>query len=229
MRPGREPVTIQLNRLALATRTGMLRIPGDNEGTIYLYRGEVTSAECPGTPDVASRLANWPAGPGSSGPTELERAWVGREAIADAALAMLGPSPRSARFIAGGVRRPEDAGTMGVAEMLAEVDRRRETIRQLPASFTADTTVARNPHSSARRLHVSASQWALLVRMNDPATPRALAMARGMSVFTTTLEVFRLIVIDLVTIVDGEPPDGRDISFLQATPHSTTSTGRRRR
>lgn len=217
MRLGREPVITQLGRLALAGHTGVLRCPRDDGGTIRLYRGEVTGAESPGIPDLASRLARWPTGPGAGAPSALERAWVTREAIADAALAMLTQAPRSARFTAGGVPSPDGAGTMTVGEMLAEVNRRREITRQLPAAFTPDTAVARNPLFNARGVRVSASQWSLLVRMNEPTTSRGLALDRGTSVFKTTLEVFRLITLGLVAMAGGPPPDDRVISFIRAT------------
>jgi hypothetical protein len=212
MRMGRVPTDTQLGRLALAGRTGELRMPGDRGGTIHLYRGVVTGAEVRGTPDIASRLARWPTG----APSALARAWVIREAIADSALALLDQAPRSARFAEGAVPSPDSAATMTVAEMLDEVNRRRAVLRQLPSGLTADAAVARNPRLSARGVHLSAGQWALLVRMNGSATPRELAIDCGTSVFTTTLQVFRLITIGLVAIVGSPLPASRPISFTRA-------------
>jgi hypothetical protein len=216
MRLGKEPVTTQLSRLANAGRTGVLRLPGDNGGTIRLYRGHVTGAESPRTPDLASRLANWPAGPGS-GPSMLERGWVVREAIADAAFDLLAKVPRAGRFADGGAPGPDNAEPVTVGELLAEVNRRREIARQASALVTADSVVTRDRRFSGSGVHIPASQWALLVRMNGPATPRGLAMERGRSVFTTTLEVFRLITVGLVAVADGQPPGGQAISFTRAT------------
>lgn len=218
MRLGKEPVTTQLGRLALAGRTGVLSLPGDNGGTIRLRHGHVTGSESRRTPDLASRLARWPAGPGrGSGPSMLERAWVVREAIADAAFDLLARAPRAGRFADGGAPGPDDAETMAVEELLAEVNRRREITRQVSAWVTADSVVTRDRRFSGGRMHVPASQWALLVRMNGPVTPRGLAMERGISVFTTTLEVFRLITVGLVAVAGGRPPDGQAISFIRAT------------
>jgi len=218
MRLGREPLTAQLTKLALAGRTGALWLPGDNGGAIRLYRGDVTGAESPGTPDLASRLARWPAGPGhASGPSALERDWVVREAIADAAFDLLAHTPRAGRFTDGGAAGPDDGGAMTVGELLAEVNRRREITRQLSACVTADSVLARDPRFSGSGVHIPASQWALLVRMNGPVTPRRLAMQRGRSVFTTTLDVFRLISLGLVAVDGGQPPDGQAISFIGAT------------
>ncbi|WP_300609401.1 hypothetical protein [Trebonia sp.] len=219
MRLGKEPVITQLSKLALASRTGVLRLPGDNGGTIRLYQGAVAGAKSRGTPDVAGRLARWPAGPGRRGvPSVLERDWITREATADAALALLTQAPRSGRFTTGGVPNPDGVGVMTVGEMLAEVNRRREIIRQLASLLTPDTTVVRNPYLSARGVHISASQWALLVRMNDQATPRGLAMECGRSVFTTTLEVFRLMIVDLVAVADGPSPGKRAAGFAGCLP-----------
>lgn len=192
----------------------MLRIPGDFSGTIHLFQGLVTYAESCGTPDVTSRLARW-TDPDAGGPGVLAQDWVIREAIADAALAMLPQAQRSARFSAGEVPAP-DIVALTVAELLAEVNRRHEVLEQLPGALTADTVVARNPRLSVGGVHVSASQWALLVRMSRPVTPRELAVAAGMSVFTTTLQVFRLITLDMVAVAGGLPLDRRTISFTKA-------------
>jgi hypothetical protein len=218
MRLGREMVTTQLGKLAQAGRTGVLWLPGDHGGVIRLHHGDVTGAESPRTPDLASRLARWPAGPGrDSTASELEREWVVREAIADAAFDLLAKAPRAGRFTGGPASGPDGAGTMTVGELLAEVNRRREITRQLSACVTADSVVARDPRFRGGGVHIPASQWALLVRMNGPVTPRRLAMERGRSVFTTTLDVFRLITVGLVTAAGGQPPDGQLISFTRAT------------
>jgi hypothetical protein len=219
MRLGKEPVTTQLGKLAQARRSGVLWLPGDDNGAIRLYHGEVTGAESPRIPDLASRLARWSAEPGrrESAPSELERDWVAREAIADAAADLLAMAPRAGRFTDGGGPGPDGAGAMTVGELLAEVSRRREISRQLSACVTADSVVGRDPRFRGGGAHIPASQWALLVRMNGPVTPRGLAMERGRSVFTTTLEVFRLITVGLVAVADGQPPDGQAISFIRAT------------
>ncbi|HET9081949.1 MAG TPA: hypothetical protein VFO01_15740 [Trebonia sp.] len=225
MRLGRAPVTSQLSRLALAGRTGVLRIPGNHTGTIRLYQGMVTHVESSGTPGLDSRLARWSTTPDAGTPGALTRAWVLREAICDAALAMLTGAPRSGRFTAGDTPGPDGDAAMTVAEMLTEVNRRLEVIRQLPAAAPADTVVVRNPRLSARGVHVSASQWALLVRMNEATTPRQLAIGCGTSVFTTTLQVFRLITMDLVTTAGGPPPDQRTVSFIRATASWAAAPG----
>ncbi len=218
MRLGKETVTTQLGKLARAGRTGVLSLPGDNGGAIRLYRGDVSGAESPRTPDLASRLARWPAGPGrGSAPSEFERAWVVREAIADAAFDLLAKIPRAGRFTDDDAPDPDGASAVTVGELLAEVNRRREITRQLSAYVTPDSIVAREPRFRGDGVHIPASQWALLVRMNGPVTPRELAMERGGSVFTTTLDLFRLITVGLVVVAGGQPPDGQAISFIWAT------------
>jgi hypothetical protein len=211
-RDRQHPVIVQLGRLALERRSGALRIPGGSGGTIHLYLGGVACAESRNTPDVASRLARW-RDPGERLPSALERDWVIREATIDAALDMLTSARRSGRFTADREPVLDRLGTMTVAELLAEVNRRQELIRQLPTALTADTLVARNPRFSARGVHISAGQWALLVRMNVPVTPRRLAGECGRSVFTTTLEVFRLITVDLAVIADGSSAGKRPAEF----------------
>lgn len=182
---------------------------------IHLYEGLVTRAESRSTPDVSSRLARWSAAPGADPPGVLAQDWVIREAIADAALAMLPQAPRFTRFSAGEVPDP-DIVAMTVAELLAEVDRRHEVLSQLPAVLTADTPVARHPQLGAGGGPASAGQRLLLRRMGTPVTPRELAFAYGTSVFTTTLQVFRLISMDLAVIVGGPRPEQRTISFTRA-------------
>jgi hypothetical protein len=53
--------------------------------------------------------------------------------------------------------------------------------------------------------------------MNEQSSPRELAIGSGTSVFVTTLQVFRLINMGLVAIVDGPPLDDQAISFIRAT------------
>jgi hypothetical protein len=217
MRLGRVPVPVQLSRLALAGRTGSLQISGDHGGTVHLAQGMVTGAESRGTPDLASRLARWAAGTDAGPPDAVTHSWIVREAIADSTFAMLADVPRAARFTEGETASADGAGVMTAAELLTEVNRRHEVIRQLPAALTADTVVARHPRLGTQRVHVSAGQWSLLVDVNERATPRELAIGGGTSVFATTLQVFRLINLGLVAIVGGPPVERRTYSFIRAT------------
>jgi hypothetical protein len=110
---------------------------------------------------------------------------------------------------------------MPVEALLSEVQRRHEVQRQLAAVLTPDTAVARRPSLDPPAVQVSPTQWSLLARAGDGATPRGLAMQLGRSVFGTTIEVYRLLELGLL-VVPGRPPapaDGRpgtSISFIRA-------------
>ena len=109
---------------------------------------------------------------------------------------------------------------------MTEVSRRYEVIRQMSALLTPDTAVTRNPGPLSRAIHVSGIQWAILIRAGNPATPRSLALELGQSVFTTTIEVFRMVTLNLLSVAGapawpadqaGEFNRGRPaISFLRA-------------
>lgn len=206
MRLRREPAVTQLGRLASSGRTGVMRLTGQGGGEVHLREGDVVYAESAGTPGVASRFARWPGPSGERMPGPIERGWVVREAIADAAADLLSGEPRYGRFRDAAVTAPGGADGMPVAELLAEVARRHRLAEQMSAVVTADTAVARDPRLHAPGVHVSAAQWALLTRMDEPVTPRMLAMVLGQSVFTVTIEVFRLIRLNLVSTA-GRPGD----------------------
>jgi hypothetical protein len=148
----------------------------------------------------------------------LAGAWLVREAIADAAADLLAQATRPPRFAAETVPAPDGAISLSVAQLLTEVSRRHAVLGQLPQGMTADTAVMRLPQLAAPAVQVSARQWALLIRMTDGVTPRGLALGTGLSVFSTTLAVYRLIAMDLAAVVGGRPVERRSISFIRATP-----------
>jgi hypothetical protein len=65
-----------------------------------------------------------------------------------------------------------------------------------------------------------------LLQLGQPVTPRALALGLGQSVFGMTIEVYRMAIMDLVSVVDaqdqaadpaGEASRGRStLSFVRA-------------
>ena len=61
------------------------------------------------------------------------------------------------------------------------------------------TALARNPHS-ADSVRISARQWALLIRVRHGSTPRDLAWDLGRSVFGTTVEAYRMLVRQLLSV-----------------------------
>jgi hypothetical protein len=191
VRPGRaadshaDAVAARLRRLAAAGRTGMLPFSGQSDGAIYLNGGRVVFAESARTP-----------GPAGSGTPPIA------EPIADATLDLLsgpsGPSRfRSTRIPAAGL-----ADGFSVESLLAEVARRQNVLEQFAGVVRADTTVVRDPRMAAERIQVSALQWALLIRVRDGATARALAWELRRSVFGMTIDVYRLLRLRLLAAVD---------------------------
>ena len=101
---------------------------------------------------------------------------------------------------------------------------------QLSDLLTPDTAVIRNPQMSSPGVQVSARQWALLIRVKDGTTPRDLAWELHHSVFGTTAEVSRLLVLRLLSVT-GYPAPGTSpgtsplaaappalLSFIRAVP-----------
>jgi len=206
----REPLVTRLGRLADSGQTGALRVPGDFGGTIYLDEGRIVYAESRRTPGP-ERGHIGPDGPGWG--------YAVREATVDAVLELLLGKPRPALrqpFKEG--ERPEVGKVEGLScgDLLTEVERRQAILDQIAEHVTPDTAVTRNALLDAPRVQVSELQWALLVRTGDGTTPRELAWEVGHSVFSTTLEVFRLLFLRLLSSGAGEPPRRDTLSFLRA-------------
>ena len=187
MRLNKEPIATRLGKLAAEARTGILDVTGDTRGTIHIHGGRVVYAESARTPGLTARLAGW--APGQNLP-RLAR-------------------PRYGRRRQGETLVTGDDDGMPVTALLAEVARRQEIMRQMSALVTADTAVQRQLDVPSRGVRVSAAQWALVIRVNGPATPRDLAMELGHSVFGTTIKVLRLMELNLLSTVGG-PADGSD-------------------
>jgi hypothetical protein len=201
MIPLRNPVAIRLGKLADSGRTGMLYLSGESDGVIHLIEGDVVSADSRRTPDLATRLAQAAASASQDTVSSLERSWLIREATVDAVLELLSARTR-ARFRASGDEPgPGDRDCIPLPVLMTEVSRRYEVIQQMSAVLTPGTAVTRNPGPLSRAIHVSAIQWAILIRISNPATPRSLALELGQSVFTTTIEVFRMVTLNLLSVV----------------------------
>ncbi len=228
----RDPLIVRLGKLAESGQTGVLRVSGAVGGAFYLSEGDVLYAESKRTPEPSKWLV--PPG-GHPGEADAARslAWTFavREATVDAALELLsGGSRHSPRHRFKELESPpgDRSSGMSFAALHAEVTRRQEIVKQLSGSVTADTTVVRNPRIEAPGLQVSALQWALLIRMGDGSTPRDLAWELDHSVFGTTVEVFRLISLRLLSVAGlaasetpraADAPSGRrhdTMSFLRA-------------
>jgi hypothetical protein len=129
------------------------------------------------------------------------------EPTIDAVTELLSSESRYAKFRPGDDPPVPHVRAIPVDTLLTEVQRRREVLRQLTAFVTPDTRIELEPSLDSPAAQVSATQWSLLVHVGDGATPRNLALAAGHSVFGTTVEVYRLLVLGLLT-VPGHPAPG---------------------
>lgn len=241
-------IAARLRKLAVARSTGMLPFSGDNDGAIYFKDGKIVFAESKRTPGPAipEGLHPVPRGLASPAPADPAEAAEAAEAgspppfsrlstllmvtepTVDAALELLSSESRYAKFRSGTSLSFSPAFSIPLEWLLAEVARRQQLLGQLSGVLTPDTTVVRNPQLSVPGVQVSAGQWALLIRVRDGATPCDLAWELGRSVFSTTAEVYRLLVLRLLSAaaypaapagLDGEHVTERNpaiLSFIRA-------------
>jgi hypothetical protein len=201
-------VAARLRKLAAAGSTGTLPFSGAGDGAIYFRDGAVVLAKSTRTPSPSASAgggegaaAGQPAAADAAGTpfTRLITALAVAEPTVDATVELVSSESRFTKFRS--AKAPVSAAGPGidVEDLLAEVARRQHILRQLAPVVTADTVVARNPYLSAPDISVLAPQWALLIRVREGSTPRALAWELGRSVFGTTLEVYRLLALRLLS------------------------------
>jgi hypothetical protein len=135
----------------------------------------------------------------------LARVLAVTEPTIDAATELVSSDYRFAKFRHGDRPPVDHVRPIPVETLLTEVDRRRAVLRQLMAVVTPDTVVIRQPSLDAPSAQVSRTQWALLARAGGGTTPRGLALQLGQSVFGTTIEAYRLIVLGLLAVSGREP------------------------
>ena len=215
-------VAARLRKLAAADSTGMLPFSGTGDGAIYLRDGTVVLARSTRTPGPSVSASTVSAGAFSPTPsitpdsadgadgaeagatpfTRLATALTVAEPTIDATVDLLSSESRFGKFRS--AKTPVNAAVPGIGleDLLTEVARRQRILHQLAPVVTADTVVTRNPFLSTPDIGVLAPQWALLVRVRDGSTPRALAWELGRSVFGTTLEVYRLLALRLLASAD---------------------------
>ncbi len=212
-------VAARLRKLAAADSTGMLPFSGAGDGAIYFRDGTIVLARSTRTPGpsvsastvsaaaFSSTSSTTPDGvdgadAGGTPFTRLAVALAAAEPTIDATVDLLSHESRFAKFRS--AKTPVNAAVPGIGleDLLTEVARRQRILHQLAPVVTADTVVARNPFLSTPDIGVLAPQWALLVRVRDGSTPRALAWELGRSVFGTTLEVYRLLALRLLSSAD---------------------------
>ncbi len=214
--PGRRPdgyadlAAGRLRRIAAARGTGMLAFSGRSDGAIYFRDGKVAYAESSRTPGPATHAYPAPAQPSSPLHT-ITAVLAITEPTVDAAFELLSVQSRYAKFRSSKVPDTGLASDISLEALLAEVTRRQRVLKQLSAVLTADTALARTPHVRPDSIRVSASQWALLIRVRHGSTPRDLAWDLSRSVFGTTAEVLKLLARRLLSVA-GDP----------ARPHGDT-------
>ncbi len=218
-----QQIATRLVRLAATGCTGALPISGYSSGAIYLLDGHVVGAESSRTP-----TASGPAGASGAGGASLSRAAMIAESTVDAALDLLSSRSACSRFRPAKIAPEAGTISVSVSGLLAEVTRRRRLLQQM-AGVSADLALLRNPELPMSRVQLTAVEWALLIRVRPRSTPRDLAWALRRSVFGTTVDVHRLLLLGLLRAADQpahatrrakQPqrpaPSARALSFGQA-------------
>lgn len=196
-----QQIATRLARLAATGCTGALPISGYSSGAIYLLDGCVVGAESSRTPAAA--------GPGGA---HLSQAVTIAEAAVDAALDLLSSRSTCSRFRPAKVPPDPETVNISVTDLLAEVTRRRRLLQQM-AGISADLALLKSKEIPGGRIQLTAAEWALLIRVRPRSTPRELAWALRRSVFGTTVDVYRLVLLGLLRAADRQPqPPGRDAS-----------------
>jgi hypothetical protein len=223
-------VTARFRKLAATASTGMLPFTGAGDGAIYFRDGTVVLARSTRTPGPSIPAGLGPpaldvaaAGPdgamaGGTPYLRLAAALAVAEPTVDATVELLSSESRYAKFRSARTPVSDSAPGLSVEGLLAEVARRQRVLHQLSSVVTADTAVARNPDLNTPDIRVSALQWALLIRIREGSTPRALAWELGRSVFGTTLEIYRLLALRLLSAASHRAHhNGREVEYGPAT------------
>jgi hypothetical protein len=209
-------IEARLRKLAANGSTGMLPMSGHGDGAIYFRGGQVVYADSTRTPTPVRRsvglaalgLVATDASPPSNGaelvpPPSFDRLadmLALTEPTIDAITELLSSESRYAKFRSCEYPPSGQMSPLPIETVLAEVERRRQVLRQLAPVVTADSPIVRFAPRDRPSFQVSASQWALLVRTGDGSTPRTLALALGRSVFGTTIEVYRLLALGMLVV-----------------------------
>jgi hypothetical protein len=247
-------IAVRLRKLAGEASTGMLPMSGHGDGAIFFRGGHVVYAESSRTPASSLRatglgaLALTPEAPrvpraehastGEQVPGRSVSRLAGMLALTeptiDAVTELLSSESRYAKFRLGDDPPVSQVRAIPVDTLLTEVQRRREVLRQLTARITPDTRIALEPSLGSPAAQVSAAQWSLLVHVGDGTTPRGLAIAAGHSVFGTTVEVYRLLALGLLSVPGRRPVPGDEagtgwpstgMSFMSAVSGERGSNG----
>jgi hypothetical protein len=212
-----DQVTGRLRRIAAARSTGMLPFSGRSDGSIYFRDGKVAFAESTRTPRPAPHD---PPAPDQPPLNKITAILAIAEPTVDAALELLSVQSRFAKFRPSKIPDIGPVSDISLDALLTEVARRQRLLGQLSVVLSTDTALARNPHIGPDTIRVSAVQWALLIRVTHGSTPRDLAWDLSRSVFGTTIEAYRLLARQLLSVAgprpDGPEPGPAAMSFVQA-------------
>jgi hypothetical protein len=212
-----DQVTGRLRRIAAGRSTGMLPFSGRSDGSIYFRDGKVAFAESTRTPGPAPHE---PPAPDQPPLDKITAILAIAEPTVDAALELLSVQSRFAKFRPSKVPDIGPVSDISLDALLAEVSRRQRLLGQLSVVLSADTALARNPHIRPDTIRVSAVQWALLIRVRHGSTPRDLAWDLCRSVFGTTIEAYRLLARQLLSVAGPRPagpePGLAAMSFVRA-------------
>lgn len=197
-----QQIAARLARLAATGSTGALPISGYSSGAIYLLDGRVIGAESSRIPAATGLGGAHPAGAHPAG-AHLSQAAAIAEAAVDAVLDLLSSRSTCSRFRPARVPADTETIRISVADLLSEVIRRRRLLQQM-ASISADLALVRSPELPGGRVQLTAAEWALLIRVRPRSTPRELAWALRRSVFGTTVDVHRLVLLGLLRTADRQ-------------------------
>jgi hypothetical protein len=211
-----ELVAGRLHKLSAADSTGMLPFSGNGDGAIYFRDGKVIYAESERTPGAAHGAYSAHA-EGLPPLGKIVAIRAATEPIIDAVLELLTAQARYTKFRSSRLPAAGLASGIDVETLLSEIGRRQRLMKQLSVVLTPDTAIARNPHLRSESIRISAWQWALLIRVRHGSTPRDLAWDLGRSVFGTVTDVYRLLVLRLLSAADEVPERGLAVmSFVRA-------------
>jgi hypothetical protein len=203
-------IAARVRKLAAARSTGMLPFTG---GAVYFADGDIAGAESartPAAPRISPPLAE-------DSPFWLLAALLHRaEPVVDAALDLLSSEARFGRFRPAGTPAMPLPQSIPADMLLTEVARRQRLLKRMSSVLTPDTTIVRSPALEAARVRISPPQWALLIRAGDGATPRGLATELGRSVFGTTVDVYRLLAVRLLSVPVHADDALPGLSYIQA-------------
>jgi hypothetical protein len=152
--------------------------------------------------------------------SSIEAEVLRRTATADAALLVLGaavpePERTRSRFRPGEKHWCETTTTLPVAEVLAEVRRRKAVLARMTLGIRPDRAIRRVPRLPIERIRLTATQWNIARSADGSNTPLDIAWLLGHGVFGTTMAVHQLARLGILT-ADPDLPDSHPLGLVPA-------------